>query len=146
MSIPRWNPSTLTTKQERYLLSRLTRTRKLYGFLRVHRRDLFDDSFQEELETMYRTTGAGKPPCPPALLAMALLLQGYLQVSDAEAVELTMVDLRWQMVLDRLGSQTPAFSQGTLFDFRSRLIRKDMDLRLLTRTVQLAKQTRAFDP
>lgn len=77
MSIPRWNPSTATTKQEAYLLSRLTRTRRLYRFLRLHRRDLFDESFQDELETMYRATGAGKPPCPPALLAMACLLQGY---------------------------------------------------------------------
>ena len=99
MSIPRWNPSPTTTKQEAYLLSRLTRTRRLYRFLRLYRRDLFDESFQEELETMYRATGAGKSPCPPALLAMACLLQGYQKVSDAEAVELTVVDLRWQMVL-----------------------------------------------
>src|SRR5712692_4618210 len=141
MSIPRWNPSTLTTKQERYLLSRLTRTRKLYGFLRVHRRDLFDDSFQEELETMYRATGAGKPPCPPALLAMACLLQGYQKVSDAEAVELTVVDRRWQLVLDRLGKDEAAFAQGTLVDFRSRMVRTDMDRRLLERTAALAKKT-----
>jgi hypothetical protein len=64
ISIPRWNPGTTTTEPESYLLSRLTRTRKLYAFLRVHRRDLFDDSFQDELESMYRDTGAGKPPCP----------------------------------------------------------------------------------
>ncbi len=37
MSIPRWNPSKTTTKQESYLLSRLSRTRKLFKFLRVHR-------------------------------------------------------------------------------------------------------------
>lgn len=34
------------------------------------------------------------------LLAMATLLQGYLQVSDAEAVEMTVVDLRRQIMLD----------------------------------------------
>ncbi len=33
------------------------------------------------------TPGAGEEPVPPALLAMALLLQGYLGVSDSEAVE-----------------------------------------------------------
>src|ERR1700704_4978327 len=108
MSIPRWNPSTSTTKQESFLLSRLTRTRKLYAFLRVYRGELFDDSFQDELETMYRATGTGKPPCPPALLAMACVLQGYQKVSDAEAVELTVVDRRWQMVLDRLGEDQAA--------------------------------------
>ena len=146
MSIPRWNPSPTTTKQEAYLLSRLTRTRRLYRFLRLHRRDLFDESFQDELETMYRATGAGKPPCPPALLAMACLLQGYQKVSDAEAVELTVVDLRWQMVLERLGEAGPAFAQGTLVDFRNRMVRTDMDRRLLERTVALAKKTGEFDP
>jgi hypothetical protein len=35
---------------------------------------------------------------------MIVLLQSYQGVSDAEAVELTVVDLRWQMVLDRLGA------------------------------------------
>jgi hypothetical protein len=146
MSIPRWNPSTTTTKQETYLLSRLKRTRKLYSFLRLHRLDLFDEGFQAELETMYRSTGAGKPPCPPALMAMACLLQGYQQVSDAEAVEMTVVDRRWQLVLDRLGEDEPAFAQGTLVDFRDRLIRTDMDRRLLERTAALAKKTQGFDP
>jgi hypothetical protein len=39
---------------------------------------------------------------------MIVLLQSYLGVSDAEAVELTVVDLRWQMVLDRLSATAPA--------------------------------------
>jgi len=55
------------------------------------------------------------------------------------------VDLRWQMVLDRLGSEEPAFGQGTLSAFRARLIRHDMDRRLLERTVELARTTKAFD-
>jgi hypothetical protein len=79
----------------------LTRTGKLFGFLRDSRRELFSDDFQAELESMYRDTGAGRDPVPPALLAMATLLQAYEGTSDAEAVEMTVVDLRWQMVLDR---------------------------------------------
>ena len=75
MAIPRWNPPLEPTPQETALLSRLTRTRKLFAFLREHRHELFDDAFQAELETMYRDTGAGKEPLPPALLAMAMLLQ-----------------------------------------------------------------------
>ena len=51
---------------------------------------------------MYRDTGAGKEPVPPALLAMALVLQGYLGMSDSDAVEATVLDLRWQLVLDCL--------------------------------------------
>lgn len=145
MPIPRWNPATNTTRQEERLLKRLATKRKLFGFLRRHRDALFDDAFQAELEAMYRDTGAGKDPVPPALFAMAVLLQGYDGVSDAEAVERTVIDLRWQMVLDRMGATEPAFSQGALHDFRHRLIRHDMDRRLLERTIELAKATKEFD-
>jgi hypothetical protein len=145
MTIPRWNPAQQPTRQEQFLLLRLTRTRKLFGFLREHRHELFDDAFQDELETMYRDTGAGKEPLAPALLAMGVLLQGYVGASDAEAVELTVVDLRWQMGLGCLGATEPAFSQGALLDFRHRLIRHDMDRRLLERTVELARKTKGFD-
>jgi len=49
------------------------------------------------------------------------------------------------MVLDRLGEQQAAYSQGGLQEFRERLIRTDMDRRLLERTAELARQTKAFD-
>ncbi len=45
--------------------------------------------------------------------------QSRLGTSDAEAIELALVDLRWQMVLG----------------FREQLISDDMDRRLLERTV-----------
>ena len=73
-------------------------------------------------------------------------MQGYQRVSDAEAVELTVVDRRWQLVLDRLGDDAPACGQGTLVEFRNRLIRTDLDRRLLERTAALAKKTKGFDP
>ncbi len=146
VQVERWNPSAVLSKQEQFLMKRLTRTKKLFAFLRSHRRELFDDAFQSELESMYRDTGAGLDPLPPALLAMALLLQAYTGVSDAEAVELTVVDLRWQLVLGRLGAGEPAFSQGTLQMFRDRMIRSEMDTRLLERTIALARETGAFDP
>src|SRR6266536_4985713 len=71
----RWKPGQEETRQEQFILKRLEKKRKLFGFLRRHRHELFDDAFQAELESMYRDTGAGKDPTPPALLAMALLLQ-----------------------------------------------------------------------
>lgn len=141
----RWNPAVAPTKQETVLLKRLKRVRKLLGFLREHRHELFDDAFQDELAAMYRDSGAGKDPIPPALMAMAMLVQGYLGISDAEMIELTIVDLRVQMVLGCLGADEPAFSQGALQDFRTRLIAADMDRRVLERTVELAKTTKAFD-
>ena len=94
---------------------------------------------------MYRTTGAGKEALPPAMMAMAMLVQGYLGMSDAEMVELTVVDLRVQMVLGCLGAEAPPFSQGALQEFRERLIAADLDRRVLERTVELAKRTKAFD-
>lgn len=145
MSIARWQPMTAPTKQEEVILKRLRRTRKLFAFLRDHRHEIFDESFQTELETLYRTTGAGKAATPPALLAMATILQSYHGTSDAETVEMTVVDLRWQMVLGCLGADAPAFAQSTFVDFRERLIGSSMDRRLLERTVELARRSKAFD-
>ncbi len=145
MAIARWTPPQICTRQEQFVLGRLKRNGKLYAFLRRHRHEVFDDAFQAELETMYRNTGAGTDPKPPAFLAMVLLLQSYSGASDATAVELALVDLRWQMVLDCLGATEPVFSQGALVEFRNRLIAADLDLRLLERTVELARQTKEFD-
>lgn len=146
MAIKRWSPSQIVSRQEKFILGRLKRNGKLYAFLRQHRHQLFDDAFQQELEAMYRDTGAGKDANPPALMAMVLLLQSYAGASDATAVELSLLDLRWQMVLDCLGAVEPVFSQGALYDFRERLIAADLDRRLLERSRELAHETKAFDP
>ncbi len=145
MTIARWTPAVAPTRQEQFILKRLGRVRKLLGFLRLHRHELFDDTFQDELASMYRATGAGKDARPPAMMAMAMLVQGYLGMSDAEMIELTVLDLRVQMVLGCLGAEAPPFSQGALQEFRERLIAADLDRRVLERTVELAKATQAFD-
>jgi len=141
----RWNPPVELTKKEQLIVKRLRRTRKLFAFLRLHRHELFDETFQQELEAMYRDTGAGGEPVPPALLCMAVILQAYHRISDAEAIELTIMDLRWQMVLGCVGGDEPAFAQGTLQAFRDRLIKTEMDRRLLERTIELARKTKEFD-
>lgn len=145
MSIPRWTPRAETTKQEERRLKSLGKTRKLLVFLRMYRSQLFDEAFQTELSSMYRDTGEGMAPVPPALLAMTLLLQGYEGLGDARTIERTWSDKGWQMVLNLPDSDEPAFGQGTLSAFRERLIAHDMDRRLLERTVELAQQTGAFD-
>lgn len=145
-NVPSWTPTVAVSPEEDALLRRMTRVRKLFRFLREHRHELFDAAFQDELASMYRDTGAGRPPLPPAMLCMVTLLQAYMQVSDAEAVELTVVDRRWQMVLDCHGATTPLFSQGALAAFRSRLIKHGLDARLFEQTIALATRTGAFDP
>lgn len=143
----RWSPPVERSKTEERLLTLAGRSRKLFVFLREHRHELFNETFQVELESMYRRTGQGEAPQPPALMCMALLVQGYLQVSDAEAVRLSASDRCWRLVLDTLkaNEDEPAFSQGGLQQFRERLIKHDIDRRLLERTIELAKSTRAFD-
>ncbi len=144
MAIQRWNPRRELSDREKRLISR-TKSRKLLPFLRRYRSEILSDEFQAELESMYRDTGAGKDPISPGLMAMATLLQDYLGASDAEMVELTEVDLRVQMVLDVLGNDNRAFSQGAFSDFRQRFIRADMDRRLLERTIEIARRTKEFD-
>ncbi len=144
MAIQRWKPRRELSEREKRLISR-TKSRKLLPFLRRYRSEILSDEFQAELESMYRDTGAGKEPISPGLMAMATLLQDYLGASDAEMVELTEVDLRVQMVLDLLGNENRAFSQGAFSDFRQRFIRAEMDRRLLERTVEIARRTKEFD-
>jgi Transposase DDE domain len=145
MAIERWNPREELTKQEEVVAKHLKRVRTLLVFLRRRRCEIFNDDFQQELESMYRDTGAGKEPIIPALMAMATLVQDYLAVSDAEMTKLTAIDMSVRMVLDHLDGDGAAFAQGTFSDFRHRLIRFDMDRRLLERTVEIAKRTKEFD-
>lgn len=93
---------------------------------------------------MYSDHPKGKPPAPAALLIMVTLLQAYEQRSDAGATLEAIFDQRWQMVLNCLGEDAPPFSQGTQCDFRHRLIRHNMDVRLLEHTVNVAKELGGF--
>ncbi len=69
MTIKRWSPSQIVSRQEKFILGRLKRNGKLYAFVQMHRDPLFDDAFQLEFEAMYRDTGAGKDAHPPALMS-----------------------------------------------------------------------------
>lgn len=144
MSVPVWNPSVEPSSHESKMLKQLQKSGKFYRFLRLWRHKLFDDAFQAELAKMYSADLIGTAPVAPALLAMVTLLQAKDGASDAKAVDNARFDLRWQIVLDCVGCDTPPFSQGVLVSFRRRLIEHEMDRRLLERTVELAKTTGAF--
>jgi len=120
------------------------RRAKLFVFLRLHRRELFDERFQAELAEAYVDSPKGQPPVPPARLALATILQAYTKVSDDEVIEATVMDRRWQLALDCLGAEEPPFAKGTLVGFRARLIEHDLDRRLIERTVEVAARTRGF--
>jgi hypothetical protein len=118
----------------------------LFVFLRHHRHELFTESFQRELATLYRPSKRGHPPIAPAQMALAVILQAYVGVSDDEVIEATLMDLRWQLVLDCLDTDQPPFSKGTFVAFRKRLIDAQMDRRLIERTIELANSTQEFGP
>jgi hypothetical protein len=143
----RWNPPVELTLREERLLKLAGNSRKLFVFLRLHRHRLFSEEFQARLESAYRQTGQGAEPIPPAQLGMALLLQGYMQVSDAEVIRLSGTDRCWRMllgILDQDDDEAP-FSQGTFQQYRDRFFQHDLDRLLLERTVELAKETKEFD-
>src|SRR3989449_4778418 len=138
-----WQPPVELSEQEEQIVKKI-RKAKLFVFLRQHRHELLDEAFQQELARLYRKAERGQPPVAPAMLALALILQAYMGVSDDEAIEATVMDRRWQLVLDCLDSEQAPISLGTLVGFRGRLIETQMDRRLIERTIELAEHSGAF--
>ena len=138
-----WQPPVALSEQEEQIVKRI-RKAKLFVFLRQHRHEVFDDAFQQELASLYREAERGQPPIAPAMLALALVLQAYMGISDDEVIEATVMDRRWQLVLDCLDTEQAPFSKGTLVAFRQRLIEAHMDRRLIERTIEVATHSQAF--
>lgn len=136
-----WRP-TADRREEEVVAKRLRASSKFYKFLWEVREELFDASFERRLIECYAPRG--QAPCPPAMLAMVMLLQRYDGIGDADAVDAAENDRRWQLVLGTLGEEKASFGQGTLVRFRTRMIAHDLDKRLVEKTVELAKQTKKF--
>jgi hypothetical protein len=138
-----WRPPVESSAAELAVIKAVRRA-KLFVFLRRHRHELFDEGFQAELAEAYADKPKGQPPVPPARLALATIVQAYTGASDDEVIEATVMDRRWQLVLDCMDADEPPFSKGTLVGFRQRLIEHDLDRRLVERTVALAARTGGF--
>ena len=132
-----WRPPVALSPAEQQIVKQIRRAR-LFVLLRQRRHELFSEEFQVELAELYADSSKGQPPVAPAQLALALILQAYTGASDDEVIEATVMDRRWQLVLDCLDAEQPPFSKGTLFNFRTRLIQADLDRRLVEATVALA--------
>src|SRR6266516_3133193 len=133
-----WRPPVEPSPAERAVIKAVRRA-KLFVFLREHRHELFDEQFQAELAEAYVDSPKGQPP-----LALATIVQAYAGVSDDEVIEATVMDRRWQLVLDCMDADAPPFAKGTLVGFRKRLIECNLDRRLIERTVELAARTGGF--
>ena len=136
-----WNPPMALTPEEQKIATRTRKARKCFVFLRARRHELRDATFQATLAATYRAEPGGKEPVAAGLLALATLVQAYGHVGDRDAVALTVMDKRWQMVLAGLGAEQPPCSQRTLCNFRLRLIAHNLDKPLLERTGALAERT-----
>jgi Transposase domain (DUF772) len=132
-----WRPPVAPSAAEQAVIKAVRRA-KLFVFLREHRHGLFDQQFQAELARAYVDSPKGQPPVPPARLALATIVQAYTGVSDDEVIEATVMDRRWQLVLDCLNADQPPFAKGTLVGFRKRLVEQNLDRALVERTVTLA--------
>ena len=140
-----WQPPVELSEQEEQIVKKI-RKAKLFVFLRQHRHELLDEAFQQELASLYRQAERGQPPVAPAMLALALILEAYTGVSDDEVIEATVMDRRWQLVLDCLDTEQAPFSKGTLVAFRQQFIQAHLDRRLIERTIEIANQSQGFGP
>jgi IS5 family transposase len=138
-----WKAPVELSRGEQFIAKRCEK-RRVFVFLRELRHRIFDDAIQSKLIAAYSTVARGRERVPPAQLGLALLLQAALRVPDHEVVELTVMDRRWQMVLDCLGAEDPLFSQGTFFNFRQRMIEHGLDQEIFDKTVALARETGGF--
>src|SRR5438132_1237498 len=145
MQPPLWKPPVELSQQEEQIVKKI-RKAKLFVFLREQRHELFNEALQQELANLYRKAERGQPPIAPAMLALALILQAYMGISDDEVIEATLMDRRWQLVLDCLDTEQAPFSKGTLVAFRQRLIEAQMDRRLIERTIEIASHSQGFGP
>jgi hypothetical protein len=138
-----WKPTEDLSDAEFKVMKRVKKA-PLFRFFREFRHELFDDATQQALLAAYSASDKGRPALPPAQLALAMLLQAALGVSDQEVPELTACDRRWQMVLDCLDVEEPLMSQGTIFNFRMRCIEHNLLQVLIDRTVELARETKGY--
>jgi transposase len=107
----------------------------IYGFLARQRGELFRD---EDFAELYCPDN-GRPSVAPSLLANALILQTYEQVSDEEAKARADYDLRWKVALGVEVEERP-FAKSTLQLFRAQLVVKGKMRMIFQRSLENAKQ------
>lgn len=106
-----------------------------YGRMGAISRQLFKD---DDLKDMYCPDN-GRPSLPPSLMSGALLLQFHDDVSDGEAVERTLYDLRWKVALD-LPLDFPGFDPSSLSVYRQRLLENGQERYAFDRFVAVGRE------
>lgn len=110
-----------------------------YAFLARHRGEIFRD---EEFARLYHPK-MGRPSVPPSLLASALVLQTYEDVSDDEARRRATYDLQWKVALG-LEIDARPFAKSTLQEFRAQLVIHQEQGAIFRKSLELAKRQGHF--
>jgi DDE family transposase/transposase-like protein DUF772 len=107
-----------------------------YGFLAAQRGRLFRDA---DFAALYCLTN-GRASVPPSILATALVLQTFENVSDDEATARAAFDLRWKVALG-IGLDERPFAKSTLQLFRAQLIIHDRVRVVFQQSLTFARQS-----
>jgi len=81
----------------------------------------------------------GRPSLPPSLLSGVLLLQFYDGVSDGEAVQRLLFDLRWKVALN-LPLDYAGFDPSSLTYFRKRLVENGQERYAFSRLIAVGRE------
>ena len=92
----------------------------------------------DDLKEMYSADN-GRPSLPPSVMAGALMLQFYDDVSDGEAVERILYDLRWKVALN-LPLDYGGFDASSLSVFRARLVKYQQERYAFDRLLAVARE------
>lgn len=106
-----------------------------YGRMGSVNGELFHD---DDLAIMYCTDN-GRPSIPPSLMSGMTLLQFYDDVSDAEAVNRSMFDMRWKVALN-LPLDFPGIDPSSLSNFRSRLVKHGQERYAFNRFIAVGRE------
>ena len=96
---------------------------------------LFPD---EDLQMMYCPDN-GRPSLPPSLMCGVTLLQFYDDVSDREAVQRVLYDLRWKVALN-LPLDYAGFDPSSLCNYRRRLLENGQERYAFSRFIALGRE------
>lgn len=92
----------------------------------------------EDLKEMYCADN-GRPSLPPSLMSCVVLLQFYDDVSDAEAVERLLYDLRWKVAAN-VPLDFAGFDPSSLSVFRTRLVENKQERYAFDRLLKVSRE------
>ena len=92
----------------------------------------------DDLQMMYCLDN-GRPSLPPSLMCGVTLLQFYDDVSDREAVQRLLYDLRWKVALN-LPLDYAGFDASSLCNFRKRLLQHGQERYAFSRFIAVGRE------